>query len=185
VTSPACTESLFGGTDVLGNRLDGPTWRHLRRVATEFLAAPVAPPPLSIAAGAVASCHGDWLRACATGTCIRFTDVDPYAGPDPMRADAASGRLYAYALGTPARGIPQEVNRRFRAAHDLFTHCSSARPGFDFPGELAAARMHAATCPALADWYASEVLGQAAVYLYTGEYPEQRYVPGAAAWLNF
>jgi hypothetical protein len=157
-----------------------------RRQCLAIAAAYRCAPELSIDAAAVSALIMD--AATRLPFRIVYTDSDPYndggylaPNLDRVCAEvAATGTLYVYALGS--RGVlSPEVNRALRAVHD-WDHVVH-RAGFDFEGERAATRVAAARNPALAAWYASEVVGQASVTLATGVFPAQRLAAGLERYL--
>ena len=66
-------------------------------------------------------------------------------------------------------------NCRFRAVHDMHHILTGCR--FDWEGELATYQYAAQSAPRLIRWILrSEILGQAAVAITTGSFPEQKLV---------
>jgi len=99
-----------------------------------------------------------------------------------MASEAGStGLLYIYAGGTPAPYLGDILNRYQRFAHDA-DHIALQAP-FSWDGELAAARLASCRHPGLAWYYACEIVGQAACYFTTGQFPTQRLVRGLERYL--
>lgn len=154
---------------------------NVQRAAHHYLSGPVVPVDVPALCAMVADAHA---AARARGWRFRFVDADPFPSFGAMLASLPSGRpgdLIVYAGGS-AGILPPSVNLLARALHDV-DHVVARAP-FGLDGELATARLAAARAPALADWFAAEIVGQAAAFLSTGSFPVQRgAVRGMARFL--
>lgn len=106
---------------------------------------------------------------------VRFVDQDPYSSYDHLRNDViVNKRMLVWTGASETPLWTPEVNWKARAVHDWdhVTHDVD----FSMEGEHAAYRVSAAKTPGLAPLYLSEIVLQAAVQTYTGEFDEQKLV---------
>lgn len=103
------------------------------------------------------------------------TERDPYACTAAMLKDIANGRLFVYSLNGP-KWETKEQTIIARSTHDYFGHYL-AQSDFSWQGEIAACVSEARFLSLGAKRaLEAEVLGQAACYLMTGSFPEQKRV---------
>jgi hypothetical protein len=113
------------------------------------------------------------------------TDVgQPYADANEMFADLERGRIYISEANSehPLWTVRDNVN--FRLCHDVQGHYEAFRNGaladFSWEGEFSAFGYHAQSLPrdterpGLLDALFTEVMGQAAVALTDGQFPDQK-----------
>lgn len=106
---------------------------------------------------------------------VRFVDTDPYANYDQLRNDViVNKRMLVWTGASETPLWTPEVNWKARAVHDWdhVTHDVD----FSMEGEHAAYRVAAAKTPGLAPLYLSEIVLQAAVQTFTGQFDEQKLV---------
>jgi hypothetical protein len=124
------------------------------------------------------------------GVKIEFVNDDPYPeGDEQLRREVArTGVLKVFKGGTqhPIFSVKDDdagpddpdTNEKFRAVHDVMAHIQHAGhkgTGFDMKGEIQAYNSHLHTVPPdAAGALFTEVIGQAAVFLNYGEFPEQK-----------
>tara|TARA_R110002110_G_C13256978_1_gene700506 strand:- start:102 stop:809 length:708 start_codon:yes stop_codon:yes gene_type:complete len=124
------------------------------------------------------------------GVEIQFVEDDPYPeGDEQLRREVArTGILKVFKGGTqhPIFSVKDDMagedepdsNEKFRAVHDVMAHIQHAGhkgTGFDMKGEIQAYNSHLHTVPPdAAGALFTEVIGQAAVFLNYGEFPEQK-----------
>ena len=124
------------------------------------------------------------------GVKIEFVEDDPYPeGDEQLRREVARTRVLKVFKGGTQHPIfsvkdddddPNEPdsNEKFRAIHDVMAHIQHAGhqgTGFDMKGEIQAYNSHLHTIPPdAAGALFTEVIGQAAVFLNYGEFPEQK-----------
>ncbi len=123
-----------------------------------------------------AECFRQWLdiRFGAIADQVRFTasEIDP---ADFMFHWQHAGQLLISTAHSENPFLTVRENAKFRAIHDWDHLCSGSR--FDWEGEVAAYHAAARFAPRPIKWILrSEILGQAAVVLTTGEFPAQKLV---------
>ena len=111
------------------------------------------------------------------GITHEITEGDPYGNVRELRADVAKNRriktLASESTG-PSDVMPQAINDKFRAVHDMFGHLAIGRD-FTRHGEEAAAQHHAAMFPPEAHAALfSETRMQNSALIRSGNFPEQR-----------
>lgn len=106
---------------------------------------------------------------------VQFIDVDPYGSFEEMRDQVQStGTMLVWTGASETPLWDAETNWKARAVHDwdhIIKSCD-----FSMEGEAAAARYAAQCRPGLAPVYLSEIMLQAAVANYTGQFAEQKLV---------
>lgn len=111
------------------------------------------------------------------GITHEVTAGDPYADVRELREDVSKNkRIKTLATETTGPGsvMPQDVNDKFRAVHDMFGHLAIGRD-FGRHGEEAAAQHHAAMLPEEAHAALfSETRMQNSALIRSGDFPEQR-----------
>ena len=117
---------------------------------------------------------------------VEFVGTDPYSSAEEMLADARkTGVLKISSLFNQGGFYGPERNLKFRAVHDYYAHLGAGKkgdfnaPGFTWEGELRAYNKHlnfvgkqGKMVPALF----TEIVGQAATFFYTGNFPDQKVV---------
>ena len=117
---------------------------------------------------------------------VVFVDHDPYESAEQMLDDVRkTGVMKISSLFNQPEYFGPELNLQFRAVHDYYAHmkassqAADALTGFTYEGEIRAFNNHAAllgkTAKALPAVF-TEVVGQASVYFYTGNFPDQKLV---------
>jgi hypothetical protein len=106
---------------------------------------------------------------------VRFVDTDPYSTYQELRQDViVNKRMLVWTGASETPLWTPEVNWKARAVHDWdhVTHDVD----FSMEGEHAAYRVAAEKTPGLAPLYLSEIVLQAAVQTFTGQFDEQKLV---------
>lgn len=106
---------------------------------------------------------------------VRFVDADPYANYDQLKNDViVNKRMLVWTGASETPLWTPEINWKARAVHDWdhVTHDVD----FSMEGEHAAYRVSASRNPGLAPLYLSEIVLQAAVQTFTGQFDEQKLV---------
>lgn len=111
------------------------------------------------------------------GIKTQITDHDPYNDVHEMLHDVNNNHRLQV-LGTHVTGghpyIPDDVNDKFRAVHDLFGHAATGR-SFDRHGEQAAYLAHSQMfSPAARPALATETRGQNSALIYGGGFQPQK-----------
>ena len=116
---------------------------------------------------------------------VEFVEDDPYKSAEEMRADMEKNKqMKVSSLFNQPGFFGAERNLKFRAVHDYYAHLRSTSSGkgmalFSLKGELRAFNHHAGflgkNAVALPAVF-TEVVGQACVFLYTGDFPDQKIV---------
>lgn len=111
-------------------------------------------------------------------------DADPYTSGPLMAGQVRSvGTLYIWSGGSDGLPWDRHANWAMRAVHDSDHLAAGAE--FGFAGELRAWRVVADRQPQLAGVLFGEIVGQAAVAIVTGRFPEQKMVgQWPMAWLR-
>ena len=114
---------------------------------------------------------------------VQFVDEDPYENDEDLRSQVKeTGVLKVWRGGTSHPVWSPENNLKFRAIHDWMAHIQpKGKPGFGMRGEIAAYNAHLHTVPESArPALFTEVIGQAAVFINTRKFPEQKIaiIPG-------
>jgi hypothetical protein len=107
---------------------------------------------------------------------VTFTDDDPYQSFEELRQDVTvNRRMRVFKGGSDTPLWDPLTNWKARAVHDWDHIVSSS--DFSVEGEAATYRRGAARMPGLAPLYLSEIVLQAALQTYTGEFaPTQKLV---------
>lgn len=157
-------------------------------VAEAYLAAPDKTPE-GVAAFEAVMPHVEkiYSRMMGKGAVdVNFVPHDPYDSAEAMLDDFRQNRKMDITTAFNQGGFyGEEGNLKFRAIHDYFAHMKAGTkspfklPRFSWEGELRAYNGHMALAgqnakllPALF----TEILGQAAVFGYTGAFPDQKIV---------
>ena len=107
---------------------------------------------------------------------VTFTDQDPYQNFDELRHDVTvNRRMRVFKGGSDTPLWDPLTNSKARAVHDWDHVVASS--DFSVEGEARAYRRSSARMPGLAPLYLSEIVLQAALQTYTGEFaPTQKLV---------
>jgi len=108
---------------------------------------------------------------------VEFVDEDPYTDDQDLRKQVGeTGILKVWKGGTSHPIWSAENNLKFRAIHDWMGHIQPAgKPSFGIQGEIASYNAHLHTIPREArPAMFTEVIGQAASFINTGQFPEQK-----------
>ncbi len=108
---------------------------------------------------------------------VQFVDEDPYVDDQDLRQKVKeTGVLKVWRGGTSHPIWSAENNLKFRAIHDWMGHIQpKGDPSFGIQGEIASYNAHLHTIPPAArPAMFTEVIGQAASFTNTGEFPEQK-----------
>lgn len=106
---------------------------------------------------------------------VQFVDFDPYDSFEQMRDQVqSSGTMLVWTGASETPLWDPQTNWMARAVHDWDHIVKSC--DFSMEGEAAAARAAAQCRPGLAPIYLSEVMLQAAIKNYSGEFVEQKLV---------
>ena len=128
----------------------------------------------------------NFKRIIGRDVAVEFVGVNPYASAEEMLADARkTGVLKISTEFNQESFYGPERNLKFRTVHDYYAHLSGGKkgdfkpPGFTWEGELRAYNKHlnfvgkqGKMVPALF----TEIIGQAATYFYTGDFPDQKVI---------
>lgn len=106
---------------------------------------------------------------------VSFVDFDPYQSYEQMKADVlANKRMLVWTGASETPLWSPEVNWKARAVHDWDHIVHDV--DFSIEGETEAYRHSAARTEGLAPLYLSEIVLQAAVQTFTGDFDEQKLV---------
>lgn len=115
------------------------------------------------------------------GINIEYVDFQPYIRglelcSEELYADVNQGKLLISTQFNESDLLSPEINLLFRSIHDV--HHAKLKVNFSWQGECASARhiMSFTDNPLFQQLLFSEILGQSAVCLYTGKFPEHQKV---------
>lgn len=123
----------------------------------------------------------DLARVDLQGIHCHYVDYQPYLRGqklclDDIRTDVNQGHLLVSTKFNESRLLGSRVNLIFRAIHD--THHARLNVDFSWQGECASARyiMSLTKNVLFQQLLFSEILGQSAVCLYTGMFPDEQKI---------
>ena len=126
--------------------------------------------------------EGVYYNLCKVLT-VEWVREDPYTDHLQMFSDIKhNARLKVFAGGSSSRDFNHQHNVMARAVHDWHHYMIGA--DFSFMGEVAAWRKQCAgKCMWMREYLFSEIVLQAAAYLYLGDYPDTQRVVQWEGWM--
>ena len=169
-----------------GGQLKG--WdKYGQLVAEAYLAAPdETPEGLAAFNALIPHIDNNFKRIVGRDTEVNFVPEDPYSSAEEMLDDYKKNKKLDITTQFNQGGFyGPDRNLKFRAVHDYFAHMKAGKKGkfklprFSWEGELRAYNEHmllvgqqAKLLPALF----TEIIGQAAVFGYSGAFPDQKII---------
>lgn len=117
---------------------------------------------------------------------VIFTEKDPYESSKEMREHVQeTGKVKIYTVSNGHPFLSQESNNRFRAVHDVWSHCVCGCP-FTFEGEYTAYIEQRKYYPkSVWNVLFSEIPAQTCAYYYVGSFDfKQRAIESPIEWLD-
>lgn len=110
---------------------------------------------------------------------IEFVDEDPYKSYEDMEKEYTEGKLRIFTGFSKHPIFTEEQNWKFRAVHDALGHqagfSKKSGKGFSFKDEVAVYNRHVKMIPPAGRLALfTEVVGQASVFINTGNFPTQK-----------
>ena len=149
--------------------------KYSRLVADAYAAAPIRDPAALPSFKAIGRDVERFFRMISSKVKVTFVDYDPYPSAEALRSEVRRDReLKVMTLHSDHPVFSEELNWKFRAVHDWFTHIIAGKD-FSLKGEIAAYNTHTKmfsrdSLPALF----TEVVGQVCYQTIRGRFPTQK-----------